>query len=294
MSAGHGRTVPPISWDYVSLQQIRDMLHHGESVEDMYRLVDQCDEWVVAAERRLDEHDRHWAHVADSDAGTAHTAAAANAADTRARLAAALDELRGVRASLETVTATFSDVRAKVEDQYAIYQSTREPVLGWLLATDDERGESKRREATLRARELMAGYERTVNEALATWPEGDAGTWPTAPASDPTTEPTSSATTVMSTADFLLMNGRTIPLPDGATKPIRSHDGQSPPAAAPGSSTTAGMPGGAFSSGSFRPDSEVEHRNTFGFDDELFGGDNPVSPPVIGDDPDYQKGEESW
>ncbi|MFC4856814.1 hypothetical protein [Actinophytocola glycyrrhizae] len=268
------------------------MLHPGESEEDMYRLVDECGEWVFAAEQRLEEHDQHWTEAADSGVGDAHVAAAVYGARTRRDLASALDDIRGVQSSLETVVAKFTDVRNKVEDQYMDFQSTREPVLGWMLARDDEGGERKRREATLRARELMAQYERTTNEELANWPGTSgpmAGPAPTAPPMD-----TTEATTTMSTTDFLLMNGPTVPLTDSPTKPIRSHDTQSPPVNT-GGATGSGVPGGAFPAGSLYPKNEVEHRNTFGFGDGLFSADGEACPPVIGEDAEYQKDEdESW
>jgi hypothetical protein len=272
----------------MSFQQIRDLLHPEVSEEDVYRLFDQCGEWVAAAERRLDEHDRYWADMTDGDPDASHTAAAAYAARTRADLAAVLDELRQVQASVESVVAKFSDVRSKIENQYMAYLSTRESPLAWMLAGDDEPGERTRREATLRARELMAQYEQTTNDELAKWPSAASG--PTAVPVSTVEQPGPPDATTASTTDFLLMNGPTMPVMDGPTKPIRSHDAQSPPAGA------TGLPGGAFSTGSRYLENETEHRGAFGVADGLFSVDGAAYPQVIGEDAaEYTKDEdESW
>lgn len=269
-----GRAVPPVSWDHASLRQIRDLLHPTESEEDIYRVVDQLGEWGTELETHLAEHERHWNAISSSGAGQAHAKAAAHSAQTRAYLAAALDDVRTMQSSLDSLAAAFGDVRDRIERLYQDYQSTHEHMLDWVLARDDEPNEKTRRDITQWARSLMCQYEKIANEELRTWPSGQRIT---------------GDATVTGT-------GRTVPRPrdevsfagdDRPTKPIRSTDGQSTPSA-------SGM-GTAFP-GSASPGIEDAVRlNRFPVDDQLFGTNGDAYPPVIGGDGGYQNGEdEPW
>jgi hypothetical protein len=256
------RAVPPVSWEHASLSQIRDSLHPEESEEDIYRIVGQIDEWIEVLTSHLEEHERHWTAVAGSAAGEAHAAAAAHGARTRADLAAALDDLRTVRASLDSLAAMFVNVRGRVE---RLYQDalTRQPMLDWVLARDDEPAEMTRRDSVQLARWLMRQYEETTNQELKLWPAAG-----TRPASG------SSVTTASVSTTVPLRDGQAFPGDDGPTKPTRTTDRQHP--------TSTSAAGGAFPGGTFNTnDGDVVRRNPFETGEELFDTNGDAFPPVI-------------
>jgi hypothetical protein len=275
MTTDGRRAVPPVSWEHASLQQIRDSLRPDESEEDIYRVVDQLDVWATELEGQLADHERHWAAMSGSSAGNAHSRAAVHSAQTRANLAAVLDDVHTMRASLDSLAAAFVAVREKVDRLYEEYQSTRGHMLDWVLTRDDEPTEKSRRDITQWARSLMAQYEQIANEELGTWPRGHR-------------LPGGSVTTGASTAT-------TVPLRDTQafagdnrpTKPLRPGDGQQP--------TSASGMGAAFPGGAFAGEDEAVRNNPFQVDEQLFDPNGDAFPPVIGADNDYEKGEgDSW
>jgi hypothetical protein len=276
MIDGTWRAVPPISWENASLRQIREHLNTTESEEDVYRVVDQLGEWVSALEDHLTEHERHWNAVSDSCAGEAHTAAVAHSAQTRAELVRAVTDLRDVQSSLDSLTATFVDVRGRVERLYQDDQSAREPMLGWVLAQDDEPNEMTRRDNAEWARQLMRQYEEITNDELSRWPDTE-----TSPAGTP-------PAALIGTAD-------TVPIRDGGTfgddsptKPTRANDIHTSPAGAGG----AAPPGQATGAG----DGELA-RDSFSWpeEDQLFDANVAVSPSVIDAGFEFEKDEgDGW
>jgi hypothetical protein len=284
VNADTHRDVPPVSWEHASLQQIRDMLNLDESVEDIYRVVDELGTWATELEEQLARHEQHWATMSSGLAGVALERAAAHSAQTRADLTAALDDVRTVQSSLDRLAATFVHMRDVVERLYQDHRP-REQMLDWVLVRDDEPTEQARRDATQWARKLMSEYEKFTNDELRTWP-------PTGhpPAGDPVgTGPNADLDTDLDTTTTVsFRDAPTFPGDDGPTKPIRATDGQSPP-------SPSNMAGGAAFPGAFHLDEDAVRHNPFPSEEQLFGSNGAAFPPVIGADDNYEKGEDdSW
>jgi hypothetical protein len=243
------RTLPPVCWENASLQQIWESLNPTESEEDVYRVVDQFGEWATTLDDHMRQHELRWTEVAG---GGAQLAAANFGARTRSGLATGVDDLYQVQSSLETLTATFVEVRRRVDLLHDEAKQAREPLLDWVLARDDERHELTRRDNTQSARELMRQYEQVANDELSRWP--------------------AEVTRHTDTTSYAGGNATD-------TVPIRHDDSPTTP------TKVDHQTGGGALAGATRvfDGEDFEHQNkVWAGDDGAFGGEHRIAPPVIG------------